>query len=55
MQISISPAQPLPASAYTPPPDPAKRAGFLRGRLEVSKDFDTMGKEEIQAMFEGAK
>ncbi len=42
-------------SAYTPPPDPAQRVGFLKGRLEVPEDFDAMGREEIQAMFEGAK
>ena len=41
-------------SAYTPPPDPAKRVGFLAGRLEVPKDFDSLGRDEIQAMFEGA-
>jgi prevent-host-death family protein len=40
-------------SAYTPPPDPAKRLGFLKGRLEIPADFDSMGLEEIQAMFEG--
>ena len=39
-------------SAYTPPPDPARRIGFLKGRLEVPDDFDSMGKEEIQALFE---
>ena len=42
-------------SAYTPPPDPAKRLGFLKGTLEVPADFDSMGKEEIQAMFAGAE
>jgi prevent-host-death family protein len=42
-------------SAYTPPPDPARRVGFLEGRLEVPEDFDNMGKEEIQAMFEGTQ
>ena len=42
-------------SAYAPPPDPAKRLGFLKGRLEVPEDFDSMGKEEIQTMFEGAE
>ena len=42
-------------SAYTPPPDPAKRIGFLRGRLEVPEDFDAMGREEVQAMFEDAE
>lgn len=40
-------------SAYTPPADPAKRVGFLRGMIEAPEDFDTMGSEEIQAMFEG--
>lgn len=40
-------------SAYAPPPDPAKRVGFLKGRLEVPDDFDSMGGEEIRAMFEG--
>jgi len=42
-------------SAYTPPPDPAKRLGFLKGKLEIPEDFDSMGGEEIQAMFEGSK
>jgi prevent-host-death family protein len=42
-------------TAYTPPPDPAKRVGFLKNRLEVPEDFDTMGEAEIQAMFEGAE
>jgi len=40
-------------SAYTPPPDPAKRVGFLKGRFQVPEDFDSMGQEEIQAMFAG--
>ena len=42
-------------SAYAPPPDPARRLGFLKGRVEVPKDFDSMGTEAIQAMFEGAE
>jgi len=42
-------------TAYTPPLDPAKRIGFLKGRLKIPKDFDSMGNEEIQAMFEGLK
>jgi prevent-host-death family protein len=42
-------------SAYTPPPDPAKRLGFLKGRLEVPADFDSMGNAEIQALFVGAE
>ena len=39
-------------SAYTPPPDPARRIGFLKDSLEVPEDFNSMGQEEIQAMFE---
>lgn len=39
-------------SAYQPPPEPAKRIGFLEGQIEVPDDFDTMGRETIQAMFE---
>ena len=42
-------------SAYAPPPDPAKRIGFLRGRITVPDDFDTMGGEEIAAMFGGGE
>ena len=42
-------------SAYAPPPGPAGRLGFLKGSLEVPDDFDSMGKEAIQAMFEGAE
>ena len=42
-------------SAYAPPPDPARRLGFLRGNLEIPEDFDAMGKEAIQALFEGAE
>ena len=42
-------------SAYTPPPDPAKRLGFLKGALEIPADFDSMGSEAIQAMFEGVE
>jgi antitoxin (DNA-binding transcriptional repressor) of toxin-antitoxin stability system len=41
--------------AYTPPPNPAGRVGFLKGMPDVPEDFDSMGREEIQAMFEGAK
>jgi prevent-host-death family protein len=42
-------------SAYTPPSDPVKRIGFLKAHQEIPKDFDTLGKEAIQAMFEGAE
>jgi hypothetical protein len=40
-------------SAYAPPPDPARRLGFLKGRLEIPEDFDSMGREEIQALMGG--
>jgi len=39
-------------SAYTSPPDPVKRIGFLKNSLEVPQDFDSMGQEEIKAMFD---
>ena len=42
-------------SAYAPPPDPARRLGFLKGRLEVPPDFDAMAAADIQAMFAGAE
>ena len=40
--------------AYEPPPDPARRVGFLKGRYSVPADFDSMGREEIRTLFEGA-
>jgi len=42
-------------TAFKVPPDPAKRIGFLQGMIEVPDDFDSMGKEEIQRLFEGAR
>lgn len=33
--------------AYSPPSDPAKRVGFLKGRLAVPADFDSMGSTEF--------
>lgn len=39
-------------TAYSPAPDPTKRVGFLRGQIQIPEDFDSMGKEEIQALFE---
>ena len=32
-----------------------RRLGFLRGEIEVPDDFDRMGSEEIQRLFEGEK
>lgn len=34
----------------TPAP---RRIGFMKGQISVPDDFDTMGQDEIQAMFEG--
>lgn len=42
-------------TAFSAPPDPAKRIGFLKGMIEVPDDFDSMGKEEIQSLFEGVR
>jgi hypothetical protein len=36
----------------TTQPSPT-RVGFLRGRISVPSDFDTMGQNEITALFEG--
>ena len=36
-----------------PEPSQIKRFGFLAGQITVPDDFDTMGAEEIRAMFEG--
>ena len=36
--------------AVQAPPAP-KRLGFLAGEIEVPEDFDTMGEEEIAALF----
>lgn len=37
----------------TPEPSPVKRFGFMAGQLTVPDDFDTMGADEIQDLFEG--
>ena len=33
--------------------DAPRRTGFLKGQIDIPDDFDTMGGDEIQAMFEG--
>lgn len=33
-------------------PEP-RRIGFMRGKIKVPDDFDTMGQEEIERMFHG--
>jgi hypothetical protein len=30
-----------------------QRVGFLKGKISVPADFDSMGKDEIQTLFEG--
>jgi prevent-host-death family protein len=34
-------------------PSSAKRIGFLEGQITIPDDFDEMGREEIQRLFEG--
>lgn len=36
------------------PKTPPSRFGFLRGQLKVPDDFDRMGEQEIEKMFNGA-
>jgi len=37
----------------SPDADQQKRLGFLADQIKVPDDFDTMGIEEIQTMFQG--
>jgi prevent-host-death family protein len=37
----------------TPEPSQMKRFGFMAGQIKVPDDFNTMGANEIQALFEG--
>lgn len=34
-------------------PEPGRRLGFLAGEVQVPDDFDTMGAEQIEALFGG--
>ncbi len=36
-----------------PGPGATRRVGFMAGKISVPKDFDRMGSEEIEALFEG--
>lgn len=36
-----------------PPADKIKRIGFMTGQMRVPADFDRMGDEAIEAMFDG--
>lgn len=38
--------------ALDAPPEP-RRLGFLEGKISVPEDFDRMGSDEIEALFEG--
>ncbi|NCD25397.1 MAG: type II toxin-antitoxin system prevent-host-death family antitoxin [Deltaproteobacteria bacterium] len=42
-------------TAYQTPAKPAQRIGFLSGQIAVPEDFDAMGKNEIQSLFEGGE
>ena len=41
-------------SVETPEPAEARRTGFMAEEISVPPDFDQMGSEEIEAMFEGS-
>jgi prevent-host-death family protein len=36
-----------------PPPVEMRRLGFMKGLKTIPKDFDTMGRSEIEKLFEG--
>lgn len=36
-----------------PEPSQKKRFGFMAGQMKVPEDFNTMGRDEIQRLFEG--
>jgi len=36
-----------------PDPSQVKRFGFMAGQIRVPADFNSMGSNEIQALFEG--
>ena len=37
-----------------PGAESVRRVGFMAGKISVPEDFDRMGSEEIEVMFEGA-
>ena len=37
----------------TPDPSQIKRIGFMAGEIQVPDDFNTMGADEIEELFEG--
>jgi prevent-host-death family protein len=38
-----------------PEPKPKRVGGFLKGHMTIPDDFDSMGSEEIFALFNGSK
>ena len=42
-------------SLDSPSSSKIRRLGFLEGQIEVPDDFDTMGSEEIEALFGAAR
>ena len=40
-------------SIETPEPAEIRRTGFMAGEISVPRDFDRMGSDEIETMFEG--
>lgn len=41
------------AAIDQPAPENRHRIGFMRGAIRVPDDFDRMGQEDIQSLFEG--
>lgn len=37
------------------PQGPKARIGFMKGRITVPEDFDTLGREDIEGLFEGTR
>ncbi|MBQ9565638.1 MAG: type II toxin-antitoxin system prevent-host-death family antitoxin [Synergistaceae bacterium] len=42
-------------SSYASDVKPVRRVGFLKGKIKVPDDFDTMAQAEIKQIFEGAE
>jgi prevent-host-death family protein len=45
--------KPLVKVASISAPKAKRRLGFMKGQFKVPKDFDQMGRKEIEAMFQG--
>lgn len=42
-------------TAIGEPEGPKARIGFMKGRISVPDDFDAMGREEIEDLFDGSR